>query len=110
MHPGRGAFFFWVRYTNALKCVVSINFVILRKIIDMETVHLKINAKVYDHVMWLLKQFNTKDVQIVSDNYLKAKEELDETLRLIDNNEMKFLSLEEFDNKAEEFLTSRNES
>lgn len=75
----------------------------------METVHLKINAKVYDHVIWLLKQFNSSDVQIVSDNYLKIKNELDETLRQIDNNEMEFMSLEEFDSKTEEFLAKKNE-
>ena len=75
----------------------------------METIHLKINAKVYDHVIWLLKQFNSKDVQIVSDEYLVVKRELDETLRQIDNNEMEFLSLEEFENRSEEFLAKKNE-
>lgn len=75
----------------------------------METVHLKINAKVYDHVMWLLKQFNTTDVQIISDKYLLAKNELDETLRQIDNEEMEFMSLEEFEKKADDFLASKNE-
>ncbi|PZR19737.1 MAG: hypothetical protein DI539_13015 [Flavobacterium psychrophilum] len=76
----------------------------------METIHLKINAKVYDHVIWLLKQFNSSDVQIVSDDYLKIKNELDETLRQIDNHEMEFMSLEEFDSKTEEFLIKKNES
>ena len=75
----------------------------------METIHLKINAKVYDHVMWLLKQFNSSDVQIVSDDYLKIKNELDETLRQIDNKEMEFMSLEEFDRNSEEFLSKKNE-
>ena len=77
---------------------------------DMETVHLKINSKVYDHVMWLLKQFNSDDVQIVSDEYWKVKAELDESLRMIDNNEMEFYSIEEFEKRAEDFLARKNES
>lgn len=75
----------------------------------METVHLKINSKVYDHVMWLLKQFNTQDVQILSDDYIQIKSELDETLRQIDNNEMEFISMEEFENRSDEFLAKKNE-
>ena len=76
----------------------------------METVHLKINSKVYDHVMWLLKQFNPDDVQVVSDEYWKVKAELDESLRMIDNNEMEFYSIEEFEKRAEDFLAGKNES
>ena len=75
----------------------------------METVHLKINSKVYDHVMWLLKQFNSDDVQIVSDEFWKVKAELDESLRKIDNNEMEFYSVEEFEERAEDFIARKNE-
>ena len=70
----------------------------------METIHLKVNSKVYDHVMWLLKQFNTDDVEIVSDEFLKTKAELNETLRQIDNGEMKMFSLEEAEKGADEIL------
>lgn len=75
----------------------------------METVHLKINAKVYDHVMWLLKQFSSQDVQIVSDDFIKIKAELDETLRQLDNNEMGYMSLDEFEKRTDEYLGGRNE-
>jgi len=69
----------------------------------METIHLKVNSKVYDHVMWLLKQFNTEDVEIVSDDYWKVKAELDESIKKIDSGEMKFFSIEEFEKRADEF-------
>jgi len=75
----------------------------------METVHLKINSKVYDHVMWLLKQFNTEDVEIISDDFWKVKAELDESLRQIDNGEMEFFSVEEFEQRANDFLAKRDE-
>ena len=70
----------------------------------METVHLKINSKVYDHVMWLLQQFNSDDVQIVSDEFWKVKAELDESLRQIDSGEAKSISLEEFKKETDELL------
>lgn len=75
----------------------------------METIHLKVNSKVYDHVMWLLKQFNTEDVEIVSDDYWKVKAELDESIKKIDSGEMKFFSIEEFEKRADEFLVNKNE-
>ena len=70
----------------------------------METVHLKINSKVYDHVMWLLKQFNTEDVEIISDDFWKVKAELDESLRQIDSGEAKSISFEEFKKETDELL------
>lgn len=70
----------------------------------METIHLQINSKVYDHVMWLLKQFNSNDVQIVSDEFLKTKAEVNETLRRANNGEMKFFSMEEAEKGADDIL------
>ncbi|KGO92342.1 hypothetical protein [Flavobacterium subsaxonicum] len=70
----------------------------------METIHLKINAKVYDHVMWLLQQFDTNDVEIVSDKFYRDKAELDETLRLMDAGEMKYYTLDEFKNETDEII------
>jgi hypothetical protein len=73
----------------------------------METIHLKINAKVYDHVMWLLQQFDSNDVEIVSDKFYKDKAELDETLRLMDAGEMKYYTLDEAEQKVDEFLANK---
>jgi hypothetical protein len=70
----------------------------------METIHLRVNAKVYDHVMWLLKQFDTNDVEIVSEEFLKNKAELEETLRLMDAGEIESISLEEFEKETDEII------
>lgn len=48
-------------------------------------------------MMWLLKQFNADDVEIVSDEFLKTRAELHETLRQIDNGEVGSMSMEEFE-------------
>lgn len=70
----------------------------------MESVYLKINSDVYDHVMWLLKQFDSKDVEIVSNDFYKNKLELDESLRLIESGEMKLYTLEEMEKDTDELL------
>jgi hypothetical protein len=66
----------------------------------METVHLRINERVYEHVMWLLKQFDRNDVEIVSEEFLRNKAELEEDLRAIEAGEMKMYTIDE----AEEII------
>lgn len=73
----------------------------------METIHLRVNEKVYEHVMWLLKQFDTNDVEIVSDEYLKNKAELEETLRLSDSGQLKYYTIDEAEKIADEFLAKK---
>ena len=70
----------------------------------METVHLRINEGVYEHVMWLLKQFDPKDVEIISEEFLRTKAELEEDLRAIEAGEMKMYTFEEFEKETDEFL------
>lgn len=70
----------------------------------METIHLRVNSKVYEHVIWLLKQFDRNDVEIVSEEFLRNKAELEEDLRKINAGEMKMYSLEEFEKETDELL------
>lgn len=70
----------------------------------MKIIHLKVNSEVHDHVMWLLKQFDPNDVEIVSDEFVKNKAELDEALREIDAGEATFYTLEEVEQMTDEVL------
>lgn len=70
----------------------------------METIHLRVDSKIYDHVIWLLKQFKPNDVQIVSEGYLSARAELNETLLRIDSGEMEVISLEKFEADTDDYL------
>jgi len=70
----------------------------------METVHLKINSKIYEYVMCLLKQFNSDDFQIVSDEFWKVKAEVNESFRQITSGEVDSISLEEFEKETDELL------
>jgi len=54
--------------------------------------------------MWLLKQFDRNDVEIVSEEFLRNKAELEEDLRKINAGEMKMYSLEEFEKETDELL------
>ncbi|MFP9099670.1 hypothetical protein ACLI09_11505 [Flavobacterium sp. RHBU_24] len=76
----------------------------------METIHLKVNPKVYDHVMWLLKQFDRNDVEIVSEEFLKNKAELEEVLRLSDSGQLTYYTVDEVEKMtSEKFLTEKAE-
>jgi len=76
----------------------------------METIHLKVNPKVYDHVMWLLKQFDRNDVEIVSEEFLQHKAELKEDIRKIDTGEMKMYTLDEAEKIMDQYLLDKDEN
>lgn len=73
----------------------------------METVHLRINERVYEHVIWLLKQFDRNDVEIVSEEFLRNKAELEETLRLSDAGLLKYYTIDEAEKMADELLNKK---
>ena len=56
----------------------------------METVKLEISKKIYNKVIWLLKQFKPEELRIVNE-----EEYLQEQLESIDNQTAKFISTAE---------------
>nr|WP_322624006.1 hypothetical protein [uncultured Flavobacterium sp.] len=76
----------------------------------METVHLRINERVYEHVMWLLNQFDRNDVEIVSEEFLRNKAELEEDLRAIEAGEMKMYTIDEAEEIIDKYLLDKDEN
>ena len=76
----------------------------------METVHLRINEGVYEHVMWLLKQIDPKDVEIISEEFLRTKAELEEDLRAIEAGEMKMYTIDEAEELIDKYLLDKDEN
>ena len=65
----------------------------------METVKLEISKKIYNKVIWLLKQFKPEELRIVNEeetNFEIQKSYLQEQLESIDNQTAKFISTAEF--------------
>ena len=64
----------------------------------METVKLEISKKIYNKVIWLLKQFKPEELRIVNEeetNFEIQKSYLQEQLESIDNQKAKFISTAE---------------
>jgi len=75
----------------------------------MKTIKLEISNKIYDKVLWLLKQFNSEDLKIIDEN--KAiKNYLSKELETIDNGTAEFISLEELDKVMQERISKYEES
>lgn len=64
----------------------------------METVKLEISKKIYNKVIWLLKQFKPEELRIVNEeetNFEIQKSYLQEQLESIDNQKANFISTAE---------------
>ena len=74
----------------------------------MQTIKLKISDKVYDKLLWLLSKFNKDEVEIVTDvdTFSETQQYLEKELNEIFNGKATFDSLEEFDRKLEDSIST----
>ena len=66
----------------------------------MKTIELKVNSRIYDRLLWLLRQFNPDDMLIIERD--KEQEYLQNELKKIDEGSAEFMSLEGLDNLLED--------
>lgn len=73
----------------------------------METLTLNIDSKIYDSFLKLLGQFKKDEIQIVSKNesFENAKKYLHNELKNIDEGNVIFLTMEEFENETKKALS-----
>lgn len=73
----------------------------------MQTIRLRVNDKVYEKLVWLLKKFNKTDIEIISEdeNYLKDKAYLQRELNEIDNGKAVFYSLEDLEDELDKVIS-----
>ena len=78
----------------------------------MQTIRLRVNDKVYEKLIWLLKKFNKTDIEIISEdeNYLKDKAYLQRELNEIDNGKAVFYSLEELEDELDKVISKHENS
>ncbi len=72
----------------------------------MATIKLKVSDKVLDKVMWLLGQFNSEELEIISsDNEFEScKNYVSNELNRLENGESKNYTIEELDTILEESI------
>jgi len=78
----------------------------------MQTIRLRVNDKVYEKLVWLLKKFNKTDIEIISEdeNFLKDKAYLQHELNEIDNGKAVFYSLEELEDELDKVISKHGNS
>jgi hypothetical protein len=78
----------------------------------MQTIRLRVNDKVYEKLVWLLKKFNKTDIEIISEdeNFLQDKAYLQRELNEIDNGKAVFYSLEELENELDKVISKHENS
>ncbi len=78
----------------------------------MQTIRLRVNDKVYEKLIWLLKKFNKTDIEIISEdeNFLKDKAYLQRELNEIDNGKAVFYSLEELEDELDKVISKHENS
>lgn len=69
----------------------------------MQTIRLKVDDKIYNHLMWLLGRFNHEEIQVVREGneHISIQEYLQNELEKIENGTAEFLSIEQLENDLE---------
>jgi len=69
----------------------------------MQTIRLRVNEKVYKHLMWFLNKFNKDELQIIEENeeFLSVQKDMRNELNKIEAGKAKFVNVEQLDNELE---------
>lgn len=73
------------------------------KIDAMQTIRLRVNDKIYKHLMWFLSRFNKEEIQLIREDaeFISIQEYLKSELEDIENGTAEFISIEQLDNDLE---------
>ena len=71
----------------------------------MKTLKLEVNNEIYDQLISILKQFNSKDLKVLTDNtFEEDKNYLKNQLKELDTENAKYISIDELDSILEETI------
>lgn len=69
----------------------------------MQTIRLRVNEKVYKHLMWFLNKFSKDELEIIEENeeFLSVQKDLQSELEKLEGNKMEFIDLQELEDDLE---------
>ncbi len=69
----------------------------------MQTIRLRVNEKVYQHLMWFLNKFSKDELQVIeeSEAFLGIQKELQKELEKLEKGESEFMNLQQLDDDLE---------
>ena len=69
----------------------------------MQTIRLRVNDKVYKHLMWFLSKFSKDELQIIEEDkeFLAAQRDLKTELDKLEQGQAEFMDLQQLDDALE---------
>lgn len=72
----------------------------------MQTIRLRVNDKIYKHLMWFLGRFNKEEIQIIneSEEYISVQEYLKKELDKVEDGKSEYLSIDQLNDLLEDTI------
>lgn len=71
----------------------------------MKTIKLQVNNEIYDHLISILNQFNSKDLKVLNEtSFDEEKQYLENQLKELDKENSKYITIDELDSILEETI------
>jgi hypothetical protein len=69
----------------------------------MQTIRLRVNDKIYQHLMWFLKKISKDELQIIEEDkeFLAAQQEVRTELEQLERGNSEFIDLDQLDTSLE---------
>lgn len=72
----------------------------------MRTIRLRVNDKIYNHLMWFLGRFSKEEIQIINENeeFISLQEYLNKELNKVEDGSVEYISIDQLDNLLEDAI------
>lgn len=72
----------------------------------MRTIRLRVNDKIYHHLMWFLGRFSKEEIQIINENeeFISLQEYLNKELNKVEDGSVEYISIDQLDNLLDDTI------
>lgn len=72
----------------------------------MQTIHIRVDEKVYENLMWFLNKFTSEELQVIEEDesFIADKKYLQTELEKLEKNESKFIETKQLKESLEETI------
>jgi len=72
----------------------------------MQTIRLRVNDKIYHHLMWFLGRFSKEEIQIINENeeFISLQEYLNKELNKVEEGSVEYISIDQLDDLLEDTI------
>ncbi len=72
----------------------------------MQIIRLRVNEKIYHHLMWFLSRFSKEEIQIISENdeFISLQAYLNKELNKVEDGSAEYIRVDQLDNLLEDTI------